>query len=313
MNFLSLSGEKPKAVSFDLDTFARCNNNLTNCMTETTENWVSVPKALEWVNGRLAQTRGVSGRIVDWVKGAKPWTVEDIHSALFTKRDEDSRRYAACALVTGSFIESLQANGAQFLGIDSVILKPYVKPFAKLHDDVLKYCLANHVSPIFYDQKLRVSKTGQSDDSYLFLGGYQMNINVGQAFSVGRSSGYSLGVGLEGTDFIGSAGGVSSSLGRLATANPGGNLAMAGAGSLSKVADKISPITSLIKPLSLKAGLSTSTSESDGTSISESTYLVAQIAKFRVRLDEYERCYAMSFTKEFIGHLATYGIMNLPA
>jgi hypothetical protein len=310
MNFLSLADERPKAVNFDAETFQRCNNNLTGCMRETSENWVSLEKALRWVNSNMALSMGFFAKVRSWFAGTKAWEVADIQRALFGQKDESARRYAACALVTGSFIESLKANGAKFGSLDGLTMIPYVKSFGTLHEEVLTRCLANHVSPVFFDQKLRVFKTGQSDDSYVFLGGYQMNINVGQSFSVGRSSGYSLGMGMGGTDFVGSAGGISGSLGRLAAGNPGGGLAAVGAAGLSKAADRIAPFTSLIKPFSVKAGWSTGMSESDGTSISESTYLVAQIAKFRVRLDEYERCYALSFTKEFLRALEIYGVMT---
>ncbi len=313
MNFLSLADEKPKAVEFDSATFARCGNNLVSCMTETTDRWVPVDRALSWVNSNLALTGGLVSDIKAWVTGvrdvkATEWDVRDLQRALFVPKNENARRYAACSLVTANFSQSLAANNAQ-VGSFSATGVPYIKDTGQLSREILAKCLANNQSPVFFDQKLRVFRTGDADDSYVFLGGYQMNINVGQSFSVGRSTGYSLGVGLEGTDFIGAAGGVSGSLGRLANASPGSALAATGAGALSKASEVIAPLTSFIKPLSIKAGWSTATSRGDGTSISESTYLVAQIAKFRVRLDEYERCYAMSFTPEFLRSLDLYGVI----
>lgn len=311
MNFLSLTNEQPKSVSFDPSTFERCENNLTKCMTPTTQNWIPLPKAMQVINSRLGMSGGVVSTVKSWITGSRDvkntaWDVQDLKRSFFGNDNENSRRYAACALVSASFAQSLKANNAPIakIGVNRS------RTFDVLEEEVMEKCLANSDSPVHYDLKLRVFKTGQSDDSYVFLGGYQMNINVGQSFSVGRSSGYSLGAGIEGTDFVGGAGGIAGSVGRLASSNPAGTIAAAGGGALGKVAERIAPFTSLIKPLSIKAGWGTSMSESDGTSISESTYLVAQIAKFRVRLDEYERCYAIGFTKEFLNALGVFGILN---
>ena len=158
--------------------------------------------------------------------------------------------------------------------------------------------MRHHERPIALDYKLRVFKTGQADDSYVFLGGYQMNINVGQSFSVGRSDSYSVGWGVEATDLVGAAGGFTGALGRLGVTGSG------------RLSDSIAPLSSAIKPLSLKLSGGTSVSSSDGTSISESTYLVAQIAKFRVRLDEYERCVGLEFSAGFTKSLEIMDVMS---
>jgi hypothetical protein len=91
------------------------------------------------------------------------------------------------------------------------------------------------------------------------LGGLQLNLNVGQSFSVGRSESWSFGV--EATDFIGWAG-------------PRTMLGLAA------------------KPFNLKYG--TSLSRSDGTTVADSTYIVAQIARFKIRLDDYEQCMVLT-------------------
>jgi hypothetical protein len=58
-----------------------------------------------------------------------------------------------------------------------------------------------------------------------------------------------------------------------------------------------------IKPLKLSIG--NSLSSSDGTSVSQSTYLVAQIAKFNVELKKYERCRIFKFDGDFTDTLSS--------
>jgi len=303
MNILSLADEKPKAVDFSAESFERCGFDLTKCMLETTDFWVPVNKALGWINTNLSHAGGVLSAVKSWITGTRdvknsPWTVDDLRQSLFKSRNEDSRRFAACALVSANMAESLKSNGARVMIFDALTFIPVAKLYSRLQTEIMESCLKNHVSPIYFDEKLRVFKTGEADDSYVFLGGYQMNINVGQSFSVGRSDGYSWSAGVEGTDFVGTAGGVAGGLGRLGVAG------------MTTASNAISPISNLLKPFSIKAGVSTSLASSDGTSISESTYLVAQIAKFRVRLDEYERCLVLNFSKEFMRTLELQGVIS---
>jgi len=263
MDFLSLADEKPKSVNFDAATLERCGDNLTSCMRETSENWLPVQSALELVNKHLGQSEGPLANIKRWFNYAPevkqdPWVAEDLRAALFSPPNPKSRQYAACALLVNNVVST---------GVKKIASRPMVAR------SLMEYCLQGGDSSVFFDQKLRVFKTGQSEDSYVFLGGYQMNINVGQSFSVGRSTSWSASSGFEAFDVVGTF------LGK------GGN--------------------AIIKPLSAKVGWSSSMSESDGTSISESTYLVAQVAKFRVRLDEYERCYGLSLTPRFYDSVGT--------
>jgi hypothetical protein len=59
-----------------------------------------------------------------------------------------------------------------------------------------------------------------------------------------------------------------------------------------------------LKSLGLKFG--TSTSDSEGTSVNESTYLVSQIAKFEVDLLAYERCAVVRLSDHAIADLDSY-------
>ena len=128
-----------------------------------------------------------------------------------------------------------------------------------VYKDCLRSYDANPQSFIFVDRKLRVNKTG----SYEFRGGKQMNLNVGSSFSIGHSTSASISTGTEGFDIM--------------SAFPVGNIAK-----------------KMIKPLSVKFGASESYSSSDGTSVSEQTYLVMQMANFVVDLASYERCFILT-------------------
>jgi|GEM_PF-6134267 len=122
-------------------------------------------------------------------------------------------------------------------------------------------------SSIALDKKLRVFETGPH---YTFRGGLQMNLNVGNSFSVSR--GNSRGAGADFTDLLN--GFVGGAIGEMI----GGPVA-ARYGVLAGFA---------IKPYSFKS--SESMGDSTGTSVSAQTYLASQIAKFEVELLEYEKC-----------------------
>lgn len=124
----------------------------------------------------------------------------------------------------------------------------------KLHAKILYHCIRD--GGLIHDIKLRVEKTGK----YAFLGGLNLNVNVGEGFSMGTSNGWS--AGMELTDLVGVGGAV-------------------GAGMLKGA-------SIALKPANLKYGTGLNTSS--GTSVSESTYLVSQIAGFDVTLDAYEQC-----------------------
>lgn len=321
MNFMSFSNEQPKAVSFDEATFKRCNFNLSNCMKPTTDHWVNLDTALDWINGNLSSADlwaidPVREWMSSWIWGKEDyqlkkakWTAKDLYDAVFNQKGEKSYRFALCTLMSANFATSVEQAYSELPPEKQRLVKmPLFYPRANLSSlrtPIFEQCIKNYSDPFMVDQKLRIFKTGEADDSYLFLGGYQMNINVGQSFSVGRSDSYSVGWGIEGTDFVGAAAGFAKGLGAFESAG-----ALLGSAGLNMTSNSLAPISSAIKPLSLKVGGGTGMSNSDGTSISESTYLVAQIAKFRVRLDEYERCYVVNITDSFKKILQTQGITS---
>jgi hypothetical protein len=123
---------------------------------------------------------------------------------------------------------------------------------------------------LIMDERYRVLETGPD---YVFNGGLQVNLNVGESFSVSRSGSY--GGSTEFIDFLPLAVG---GFGFAVQGPMGAFIGTAVGGTISKI----------LKPLSVKN--SSSLSNSDGTSVSQSTYLVAQIAKFNVQLTKYEHC-----------------------
>lgn len=266
LDFVSLRNEPM------LRAHPSCSGSSSDCMVPTTEGAFPVQTAAKWMelnsyhgNGVVRSVRNLVTRTNDTVK-TENWTSEDVRQSLFDRTSEFKRQYAGCALAAGHFAEKARQSGEAILGGPN-----------GLRFKLMDYCM-NSQNAVFFDRKLRVFKTGIKDNPYLFLGGYQLNVNVGQGFSVSRSNGWSWGWGLDGVDALGPMG-------------------LTGAASLAK-------------PLSIKAGYGESLSDSAGSSISESTYLVAQIAKFSVRLDEYERCVVVKFSTPFLQELALQRIVD---
>lgn len=298
LEFLSLRDEKPKRVDMSPDTLRRCQGDLVKCMRETDDHRLSLDKAMGWINGHLnyanSWVRDITNRFAKVPSTIKqtPWNVEDLRASLFDEQNPLERRYAGCVLTTLNMMEPLKRSQKKLFG----------KSIEDAQNEVLDSCIKNYAEPVWFDRKLRVFKAGQDGDSYVFLGGYQMNINVGESFSVGRSNSLSWGWSVEATDALSAANSTLSFKGGLTKVTSGvtGPVIGIGSGVVGKVA-------SAIKPLSLKLNGSHSFSDSEGTSISKSTYLVAQIAKFRVRLDEFERCVVLSFAPAFQKVLAAQG------
>lgn len=131
----------------------------------------------------------------------------------------------------------------------------------RMRFEIMKVC--SNPQGLVHDIKYRVEQTGP----YNFLGGMNLNINVGTSFSTSWS--YSAGGGVEFSDYVSPLSALSGVL-------------------------KVPLGSLLIKPLSLKAGWSMS--DSEGTSISESTYLVSQLAGFELDLVSYEKCAIVSLS-----------------
>ena len=278
MNFLSLADERPKAVELSPDSLKRCNNNLTSCMHETEDRRFPLQEAMTELNSNVSRLK--PWFFTRWFTSDIPksdtWDIDDVRNALFAEEEATSpkaRRFAGCVLMAGSVAHDLRLKGIEsHPGMDI--------------EGILTTDCMNRKGAIVFDQKLRVFETGQTGDSYMFLGGFQVNLNVGQSFSVARSKSSSWSWGMEASDWVGAYG------------------SYKGSKNLSFLA---------VKPFSLKIGQSTSLGSSEGTSVSDSTYLVAQIAKFRVRLDKYEKCVAMHYAPDFQDWIAIYKIPKLTA
>lgn len=164
----------------------------------------------------------------------------------------------------------------------------------RLYKGCLRPFLTNQGSkplPFDLDYKVRVYSTGE----YVFKGGKQMNLNVGSNFNLNHSEDFKFsgGAGVNFVDFIPVIG----AMGRRTSVAPpiavGGPAAAAAKG------------PDWTKPLSLKVGVDRgfSRSTSDGTSISESTYLVMQSANFAIQLMEYERCTIVKLSPRVLGEI----------
>lgn len=153
----------------------------------------------------------------------------------------------------------------------------------KFATDLYSFCIEKVRDPvtpsIAVDKKLRVFQTGPH---YTFRGGLQMNLNVGNSFSVSR--GNSRGGGADFTDLLNGL--VGGAIGEVI----GGPVA-ARYGMLAGFA---------IKPYSFKS--SDSMSDSTGTSVSAQTYLASQIAKFEVELMEWEQCRILRLSPSLLNY-----------
>lgn len=281
LDFLSLTDERPKRFDPDAESKGYCAADIEGCMLATNEFRVPVQKALGYIargfdysNTWWRSVRNLFGGLDNSIYSGQ-WNAEELRRSVFETTSKAQKRFVGCALLSANMADNLKARGVRFFG----------KTVDQLEEHIMNTCMSNAAEPVRFDRKLRVFKTGQDGDSYVFLGGYQMNINVGQSFSVNRSDSWSWSSSFEAVDWIGPM--ASKALG-----NAAGMIA---------------------KPFSLKVGNSSSMSNSEGTSIGESTYLVSQIAKFRVRLDEYERCAVISFTPKFLKVLELVGALGYSA
>jgi hypothetical protein len=281
-----LTDQKLEKVEITPESIKSCDRNLVKCMKPTTERTVPAEKALELVNRHIGDANVNGSSITRWWNGdngqvkAELWNLDDLRGALFDpalfnikfengKKAVDGKilrteRFAACSMSMNQLIDAAKAK-AQF---------PKETHWKNILGSLISQCVSN---PEFLtiDHKLRVYKTGEDGDSYIFLGGLQLNLNVGQSFGVSRSESWSWGAGFEAFDVVG----------------------MGGRG-----------MAMFAKPLNLKVGKGHSMGSGEGTSVSDSTYLVAQIARFKVRLDEYEQC---SVLKLNLKHIADNGYVHL--
>jgi hypothetical protein len=214
------------------------------------------------------------------------------------KRDvtEPMEVLTGCSLLSDLAMERLELlnkspDGASYLGRLSKYLDSKRGGVTR---EIFRQCLvaqAKDQSAIMMDEKLKVFKTGTD---YVFRGGMQLNFNVGDSVSFGRSKAWNASFKLD--DIPSGLKGVFTAGGAVVGGffGPG---AIIGAGAGFLVGAAADGVVSVIKPFGL--GTSTSNSNSEGTSVSAGTYLVSQMAKFDVPLVSFQRCRVLKFSNEF--------------
>lgn len=138
--------------------------------------------------------------------------------------------------------------------------------------------------PIVFERKIRVYDTTKR---YMYKEGKSLNINIGANFSLSHSDGFgtSTGAGLRPLEFVEKA------LPKAAGSklfNP-----ELSAKAAKAVGDKISSWYNVVSSaFSLNTSISTgeSMTRSDGTSVSEGTFLVSQMATFDIEIGKHEKC-----------------------
>ena len=186
---------------------------------------------------------------------------------------------AICSLLTNRVMS--QINGSKWNVDRPGLLNPrswmttgasapfvHSKLFATTIFDRCRLRKAGVEPGLVLEEPVRIFETGSN---YKFKGGLQMNVNVGDSFSV--SSKGAITKGIEVSDVATSIVGV----GGLLLGGPLGTTGVVGA-----------LLIHLIRPLSGKGQIALE--DSDGTFVGGQTYLVSQIAKFDVELKKYEVC-----------------------
>jgi hypothetical protein len=219
------------------------------------------------------------------------WTESDL-DRLFFGEDSKDQAFGLCSLMASLTAERLKkvSSAQRHSGWISRTLGDIGNAEESIARQVFLACAteAGRKRPtILVDERLRVYETGE----YTFQGGLQVNLNVGDSFSVNRADSRNGSIGLDDAIVVAGTG-----IGFLMGGPPGGVIG-AGVGALSSFFLKA------IKPLKLSMG--NSLSSSDGTSVSQSTYLVSQIAKFNVELKKYERCRILKFDGDFTDSLSS--------
>lgn len=289
LDFVSLSNERVQKLN------TKCSGHVGECMVDTEEFHGDASALYKDINKDFAARRRAHvHRSSDPQLAQMPETgfrEDQVREAMFANPALKSTQIALCGALAGPVAKRLNAipKEQRYAGWYQQQMGNLFHSENELENQVFAGCMLKNYSDdpaLFVEDKLRVHETS----NYTFLGGLQLNLNVGESFSVGRSDswGYSFKPQdiLEGPAVVGSAivGGM--------LGGPMGAVAGAVAGSLVKDAAKIlKPIT-----LSKNAGMSSS----DGTNVSQSTYLVTQIARFNLEISRYEYCRVVRFNPVFV-------------
>lgn len=143
-------------------------------------------------------------------------------------------------------------------------------------------------SPLVLERKVFVNKT---TGKYFYKDGKSLNYNVGTNFNLSASRGFGrsrqidpLGV-LAGAISAGAAGAIAGAWGGVPGFIAGGAVGIVG---------------SLVASYRLRWDVGDNLSESNGTSVSEGTYLAAQISTLDIELEEWEKCSVVRLDPEVI-------------
>jgi len=259
MTYVSLTNEPLTVLPND------CKDpRVENCLEHTSRGTLRSEAALALANAKLDWAKKMAPyKMGPWLHRIWPdrvttqratWGVSDAQK-LFFERNLESR-IGLCNMLANA---AEQESGKSVVGLG---------PLMGTRGAVLGECLAD--GGLIHDIKLQVGKTG----NYTFLGGLNLNVNVGENFSFSQSASWS--ARLDITDFV-------------------------GMGSSLTKASSLGVMSSALKPVGMGYGVSSSSSE--GTSVSESTYLVSQIARFSVDLLAYERCAVVRLSDQAVNSI----------
>ena len=311
LDYVSLENEPLRRVRED------CAGDVSQCMVDDAESPLKTEAVSELLNGHNFTTRFANtfntesltklAESLPFFTGKTHWEPSELRE-LFLGRQTPNGDYAEsadarvglCALLANKFALELDQTGLGHTADFNVRRK------------TIAACVAQ--GGLIHDFKDHVKRT----DRYMLMGGLNLNINVGTSFSMSWSGSWSAGVDLG--DFIGVAAGLPGSLTKFAGAlRPALGIKSAESGILGAVNKQVDAgaaklnaasaaassgmavVQSVAKPFSAKYGVGMSNSE--GTSVSESTYLVSQVAKFNVDLLAYERCAVVRLSDQAIHEL----------
>lgn len=290
LEFLSLKNEKLQKLDF------ACTGSGEQCLRETSELTLSRESAVAVVNANVQRIHRPSSdwRTADKQEALNGLNLNRVSEALFSDLSKKTDQHAVCSLLAGRAANrlSLTAKDSRYAGWWSRNITSLGHDESGMSNIIYFNCMeafSASEKPVFFEDRLRVKETGK----YTFLGGLQLNLNVAEGTSMSRSD--SWGYSIKPIDILdGTLVATTTAWGFLSAGPPG---AMAGAVAGISAGVLLKGAADVIKPLSISNGHGMS--NSDGTSVSQSTYIVAQIARFNIELTNYEYCRVIRFDPKF--------------
>lgn len=282
LSFVSLGNEKLRKFNENCES-----DQIDRCIVSTDERSFSVSNILGVLNANQAVFN-----MRDEIDVQRPFTpyrtgpamnVNDLRQMIDTGRLSAVNKERFCRLFAQRVTNDLIAAYRKEDSAASVVTIKYTMRYT--HQRLFQACASGIKdseaadSSVSIRQILRIYDTGGKGD-YLFKGGKQMNLNVGTNFGVSQSESFSTGFGLNMAEFP-----------------TIGNLMKPSWGRMWDVVDDV------LKPVSIRVGRDWSRSAANGTSVSESTYLVMQAANFDVKIHEYERCAVIKFHPNLLARI----------